>query len=272
MLPPMLAKTPSKKQKKLGAKNADRHVLYERSVQCTESAIEIIDLIYEATQKKKPLRLREDFCGTAKLCADWVQSKETRFAEGVDLDGPTLEWAEAHNIAPLPEAARQRVVLAQSDVLECADGGFDVIAAFNFSYWVFQERETIKRYFKTAKECVKKGGLFLLDIYGGPDSQFAMEEEADHGDFTYVWDQEFVDPINNHIMCHIHFRFPDGSEIKKAFSYDWRLWSLPELRDILYEAGFKKVETWWDCEDDEIRLKTETENLISWIGYIAAWR
>lgn len=263
---------PSRKKKQTLARSADPHVLYERSVQCTESAIETIDLIYKATAGKTPLRLREDFCGTAKLCADWVESDAKRVALGVDIDRPTLDWAAAHNIKPLSDAARGRVSLTQADVLDCADKGFDVVAAFNFSYWIFKERQTLKSYFKRAKECIKKGGVFILDVYGGPDSQFVMEEEADHGDYTYVWDQEYVDPVNNHIVCHIHFRFPDGSALDKAFSYDWRLWSMPELRDILYEAGFKKVETWWDCEDDVIRRREETENLISWVAYLAAWR
>ena len=268
---PRMSKTVSRK-KKTAAQAADRHVLYERSVQCTESAVDVIDLIYENSAGKKPRRLREDFCGTAALCAEWVKRDDKRFAEGVDLDRPTLEWADTHNIGPLPDAEKSRVVLRESDVLDCTDDKFDVVAAFNFSYWIFKERETMKRYFQRAVKCVKKGGLFLLDIYGGPDSQFAMEEEADHGDFTYVWDQEYMDPINNHIVCHIHFRFPDGSALDKAFTYDWRLWSMPELRDLLYEVGFKKVETWWDCEDDEFRLRTETENLISWVAYLAAWR
>jgi SAM-dependent methyltransferase len=266
------ASTSKSQKKKTMAETADSHVLYERSVQCTESSIEVIDLIYEATANKKPRFLREDFCGTAKLCADWVESDEKRRATGVDLHRPTLDWAFAHNIAPLSDAAKQRVSLVEADVLNCQAKNFDVIAAFNFSYWVFKDRETIKRYFKRVKECLAKGGLFLLDIYGGPDSQFVMEEEADHGDYSYVWDQALVDPINNHIICHIHFRFPDGSALDKAFTYDWRLWSMPELRDILFEVGFTKVDAWWDCEDDVIRLKTEAENLISWVGYLAAWR
>lgn len=254
------------------AKKADKHILYERSVQCTESAIDTIDLIYKNTKNTKPLRLREDFCGTAKLCADWVLSDKKREAIGVDLHVPTLEWASKHNIFPLPSDAQNRIKLTECDVLSCNEKNLDVIVAFNFSYWIFKERETVKQYFKQALKCIKKGGLFLLDIYGGPDSQFVMEEAADHGDFTYVWDQSYMDPINNHIICHIHFRFPDNSMLEKAFSYDWRLWSMPELRDILYEAGFSKVETWWDCEDDVVRLRTETVNLISWIGFLAAWK
>ena len=99
-----------------------------------------------------------------------------------------------------------------------------------------------------------------------------MEEETERDGFTYVWDQESVDPINNHIVCNIHYRFPDNSELTKAFVYDWRIWSIPELRDILEEIGFRKTTVWWDCEDDVLRPKEAVENLISWVAYLAAWK
>ena len=256
----------------LTARTADKHFLYENSVQNTASAIETIDDIYRKERRRRPKSLREDFCGTAKLCADWVKEENTRMAVGVDFDAPTLDWAMTHNIAPLDTDAKSRVRLLRSDVLDCDEKGFDVICAFNFSYWTFQNRSILKRYFQNAFNCLNDDGLFLLDIYGGPDSQFVMEEETEHETFTYVWDQAKMDPINNHIVCHIHYRFKDGSEMTKAFTYDWRIWSMPELRDILEEIGFRKVIAWWDCEDDVFRPKKSTENLISWVAYLAAWR
>lgn len=262
----------SKKTGGLTARNADRHFLYENSVQCTEASIEIIEKVYFHEQRKSPLTLREDFCGTAKLCADWVESSAQRKSLGVDNHMETLSWAQSHNIAPLPPDAQNRVELLLSDVLLCNRGGFDVIAAFNFSYWTFQQRAVLKQYFKKVHEGLNENGLFILDIYGGPDSQFVMEEETEHENFTYVWDQARVDPINNHIICHIHYRFPDDTEMTDAFTYDWRIWSIPELRDILKEVGFSRTETWWDCEDDILRPKKEVENLISWIAYLAAWK
>ena len=42
---------------------------------------------------------------------------------------------------------------------------------------------------------------------------------------------------------------PDGSEMKRAFAYDWRLWSIPELRDLLAEAGFVDTEVYWEATD-----------------------
>ena len=264
--------TTSDKRLTSNAKSADKHILYERSVQNTESAIEVIEDVYKHERNGLPDTLREDFCGTAKLCADWVKTGPDRRALGVDMDRPTLDWAFSHNIEPLSPDEKNRVELVESDVLECGSAPFDVICAFNFSYWTFQKRAILKRYFEKVFACLEDDGLFLLDIYGGPDSQFVMEEETEHDDFTYVWDQAEVDAINNHTICHIHFRFEDGSELTEAFTYDWRIWSMPELRDILDEVGFKKVVAWWDCEDDVLRPKKQAENLISWVAYLAAWR
>ncbi len=240
-------------------------------MQDTEATIDIIDTIYRARHGTDPLRLREDFCGTAKLCADWVSSHSKRLAVGLDNNVPTLDWAAKHNIAPLGNDAR-RVELIEQDVLEGTSRRFDVVAAFNFSYWVFHERAAMRRYFQSVRSSLKPGGVFVLDIHGGPDSQYALEEATEQDGFTYVWDQDSFDPITNRTKCYIHFQFPDGSEIRKAFEYDWRVWSLPELRDLLYEAGYKNVVVWWDGEDDVLRPADSAENLISWIAYIAAWR
>jgi hypothetical protein len=89
-----------------------------------------------------------------------------------------------------------------------------------------------------------------------------------------VWEQECFNPVNNHAICHIHYRFPDGDELKRAFTYDWRVWSLPELVDLLHEVGFKNVDTWWDGNkaDEMVPMKPTDENFESWLGYLVAWR
>jgi hypothetical protein len=53
------------------------------------------------------------------------------------------------------------------------------------------------------------------------------------------------------MRCHIHFKFPDGSRLKRAFSYEWRLWTLPELRDLLDEVGFSRTTVYWEGTDEE---------------------
>ena len=44
--------------------------------------------------------LKEDFCGTAILSAEWVRTRPDNIAVGVDLHEPTLKWAEENNLAP----------------------------------------------------------------------------------------------------------------------------------------------------------------------------
>ena len=63
---------------------------------------------------------------------------------------------------------------------------------------------------------------------------------------------------------------------ERVFTYDWRMWSIPELRDILFEVGFKKTHIYWEGttkagEGDGNFTRTEKgESCLSWIAYIAA--
>jgi SAM-dependent methyltransferase len=250
-----------------------RHKLYEESVQDTETTIGFIETVFKDKHDKFPLSLREDFCGTALLCADWVRSRHRRRAVGLDIDAPTLAWGRQNNIKPLGKDAA-RVELLKRDVLDGTRRKFDVIVGFNFSYWIFKERQLLKSYFARAKRDLKPGGVFIIDLHGGPDAQFALEEGTDCGDFEYVWEQECFNPMNNHTICHIHYRFPDGGGLKRAFTYDWRVWSLPELGDLLREAGFSTVDTWWDGnkEDEMVPMKPADENFESWLAYLVAWK
>jgi hypothetical protein len=177
-------------------------------------------------------------------------SHRERTAVGVDLDGAVLEWGRAHNVAPLGEDAA-RVRLSRGDVRDRDGARHDVLMALNYSYFCFQDRATLRGYFEAARAHLAEDGLFFLDAFGGWEAQQVLEEEREVDGFTYVWHQADYDPISAHFLAHIHFRFPDGSEQRKAFTYDWRLWTLPELRELLAEAGFAHVEVLWEDEDEE---------------------
>jgi len=93
-------------------------------------------------------------------------------------------------------------------------------------------------------------------------------------DFDYIWEQAAYNPINHHTTCHIHFKVPGYGQINKAFTYDWRLWTLPELQEILLESGFAKAEVYLHDFDDEgesdetFRLRKTYENVQGWIAYV----
>jgi len=262
------------------AELADRHRLYELSVQCPEAEVDFIDQNYRRLRGRSARLLREDFCGTASVCCEWVRRRKTNRAIGVDIDGDVLGWGRARNLARLSPHEATRTSLLQEDVLSVVTPAPDVIAAMNFSYWLLKDRSALKRYFERVRQSLKDGGIFFLDAYGGYDSYRVITEErtivGDGMEFVYVWEQELYDPISGRLVCHIHFDFVDGSRLTRAFSYDWRLWSLPEIRELLEEAGFSRVTCYWQgwCEDgspDGVFVPAEVgEPDAGWIAYLTA--
>ncbi len=256
------------------AKTADKHVLYQLSVQAPDTEVEFLDSWFKKIRGKKPLSMREDFCGTAILCATWVKSAKDRTATGLDIDGKVLAWGKEHNLAPLGKDI-DRVTLLQKDVRAKLKLKHDIICAFNFSYWIFKTRDAMRDYFARIRGGLAKGGLFFLDAYGGWESHEPMKEHRKiKAGFTYVWDQNTFDAITHDVTNFIHFEFQDGTELKRAFRYDWRFWTMPELQELLLEAGFSKVHVFWDTSadvrKDAFRERTQAANQPGWLAYLVA--
>ncbi|MCA9609233.1 MAG: class I SAM-dependent methyltransferase [Myxococcales bacterium] len=270
-----------KKNKKakegLTAKTADKHALYQLSVQDPGFEVHLASRYFKRRVGRQPLSLREDFCGTALLCGEWVRSDPARTALGVDIDPSVLEWGRQHVLAPLEDEARSRVTLVEGDVRDQHPDRFDVVMALNYSYFCFKTRDTLRGYFATVKEHLRPDGLFFLDLFGGWDAQrVLMEKRKVNEGFKYVWDQAAFDPITSHFLAHIHFQFPDGTKLKKAFTYDWRLWTIPELKELLAEAGFAHVECLWEDEDEDgngtgtFKPQKRADNDPGWNAYLLA--
>jgi len=276
----MKTATKEKKRKKrphLTAKTADKHVLYEKSVQSPDSDVEFFDRVFEATFGELPISLREDFCGTAALCCEWARTRQGNVAIGVDLDDDTLEWGRQNHIANLGPAA-DRVTLFNDDVLKVDTQKVDIIAALNFSYFTFKKRAVLLDYFKAVHRSLEDQGIFVLYIMGGPEAQVVQIEETEHDAFTYSWDQDLFNPVTHDFRCYIHFEFPDGSKLQRAFTYDWRLWMIAEIRDLLEEAGFERSDVYWEGTDEDgegdgdFQLSSEGDDSEGWIAYIVAKR
>ena len=262
------------------AETADRHRLYELSVQCAEAEIDFVDTTYKKLRGRRAGLLREDFCGTANVCCEWVRRRRTNRAIGVDLDPEVLAWGKTHRLTALKPAQAKRITLLQKNVLKVETETPDIVSAMNFSYWLFKERKELKRYFHRVYQQLAEDGIFFMDAYGGYDSFREIEEEREIEDggqsFTYVWEQAKYEPISGGLICHIHFDFPDGSRMEKAFSYDWRLWTLPEIRELLAETGFKRITVYWQGFDEDgeadgiFKPVREGEADAGWICYLSA--
>jgi len=232
------------------ASRADRYELYLQSVQAPDVDVKFFQRVYKSNFKRPAQVLREDFCGTAAVCCEWVGKRGEREAYGVDLDPEPLEWGQRYNLPLVPDGRRDAVHFVEGDVRSAKTPEADVITAQNFSYCCFKTRDELREYFKVAHGNLGEQGVFILDLFGGYESiEDDREDERDLDGFTYVWEQHKYDPINAFGTYRIHFRFEDGSEMENAFVYDWRVWTIPEVREVLEEAGFDAVDVYWEDED-----------------------
>ena len=156
----------------------DLHWLYEASVQNVDTDLDFGTRIFKKHRSRKPKILREDFCGTAKLAARWAQRGKKHEAWGIDFHQPTLDWGIKYNLSDLTEEEKKRVHLIHGDVLEAQTPKVDIAFALNFSFCVFKQRETLRRYFQRVEKSLNDEGVFILDIYGGTESVTAKSDDV----------------------------------------------------------------------------------------------
>ena len=259
------------------AQRADRHELYQESVQDSEFELDFVQDTYKEIRGKKPVVLREDFAGTSRSACVWTKRNKSNRAYAVDFDQEVLDWGHKHNYMKLKPKQRERVEMIKDDVMKVKTPPVDVCLAFNFSYWILQERKDLLRYFKAVHKTLKSDGIMFLDGYGGSEAHPTSVEKHKLDGFTYLWDQNKFNPLTQEMQCYIHFRFPDKSRMDKAFSYTWRLWGGHEVEDLLREAGFSNVRFYvqkFDDETDEALDEFEETRKVDdhecWIAYIAA--
>jgi SAM-dependent methyltransferase len=258
----------------------DKYALYLDSVQAPGEDMEFVDQLYAEARgpERAPQILREDFCGTFAHCCAWVRRGDQRVAYGVDLDPEPLSYGRTHYLPQLTEAQQQRVHVLQEDVLSPGLPPADVICAQNFSYFVFKRRETLLQYFKNALAALRADGVLVLDCLGGSGCQEAHEEERvlEEEGYSYFWAQESFDPITHRAVFHIHFQRKGEEKREKVFTYDWRLWTIPELCEALREVGFTKVNVYWEGTTEDGKgdgnyvASQQGEECQSWIAYLVA--
>ncbi|MEM7518834.1 MAG: methyltransferase domain-containing protein [Planctomycetota bacterium] len=261
----------------LTAATSDRHILYEKSVQEPEAECDLVEKVWREQHTRECRVIREDFSGTSQVCMEWVKRDSGNRAIGVDLDRDVLDWARERLTERLNDDQRGRVSLIEGDVLATETERVDSVLAMNFSYYLFRTRDELRDYFRAVLGTLKDDGLFLLDAYGGSDAFSEIEEPRELDGFTYIWEQASYNPIDGSATNYIHFEFPDGTRIDRAFEYIWRLWTLPEIRELLAEAGFSNVAVYWEGTDEDTDEgngefdETEVgEACEGWVAYLVA--
>jgi hypothetical protein len=270
----------SKKQKIRSEKNFNKYLYYENSVQTPEEHVKIYGNMFREVRKREPMSLREDFCGTFLISCEWVRSHKKRTAMGMDLDPEPVEYGKKNGFKVLTPTEKKRVNIVLQDVCKPTKEKFDIIGAGNFSFNIFHTRAQMKKYMKAAHASLNKDGIFNLELAGGPGFIQTAKEQKSYrvkeigGKYTYYWDQQSFDPINSHGIFAIHFKTPKGVMHKNAFVYDWRVWSIPELKDMMLECGFKDVIVYWESSNadgdgtGEYVRTAVGDNAYSWIAFV----
>lgn len=257
-------------------KKFDKYFYYKESVQSPEEDVLFLDRTYKQFYGKKPLSFREDFCGTFSMGMAWIALSLKNQAFVVDHSPMPLNYGRTHYLNQLKLEERKRLHVFNEDVLSPRLPGADIISVSNFSYFVFREREVMLQYFKNVRRTLKPKGLFIVDAFGGSEIYKNSEEKVEHKNFTYYWEQTRFNPIDNTARFSIHFKRKREKKRKNVFIYDWRLWSLPEIRDILKEAGFSKTFVYWEGFDRKgegtgiFRKRKQGDICETWVVYVVS--
>ncbi len=242
----MARRTSNKKPHKLD--------LYRRAVQHPLAEVAFMQRAYRHYYKDMPMLLREDFSGGCAIAAAWVALSPDHQAMAIESHGPTARWAQRTAQKELFDAAED-LHIVHADVMDINAPKVDITCALNFSTFIYHDRASLLAYFKHARRNLKRSGLLILDAYGGPGAMRTgtqtreVPAEYDLPAFRYHWEQRRFDPLTHRTECRIHFELPDGRRLDSAFIYRWRLWTLPELTEMLLEAGFTKSAVWCDRYD-----------------------
>lgn len=251
-----------------------KYDFYEKSVQNAETEVAFMHDEYKRQNGRLPFVLREDFCGTGAISCEWVKQDRRCRAYGVDLDLEPIHMGMKRHYSQLSKSQQERMVYLNQNVISVKAPKVDIVCAFNFSYFIFQSRKELLKYFKSVRKSLDKQGMFFLDLFGGPESQKLVTDVKKMRNLTYYWECQHFNPITHECTFAIHFKDSKGKKHENVFTYHWRFWTMPELRDILIEAGFTKVIAYWEGDDGkgggngEFTPTLDGENCDAWVSYL----
>ena len=266
------------RKKKKAPPRLDKHAYYIEAVQSVEHDAWLYRDFFRQARKSDPRSLREDFCGTHALACEWVKLHRENTALALDLDSAPLEYGRTHAETSLTPSQHSRLEVRLENVMKRTQP-VDLIVAGNFSFNIFKKRQELLHYFRQARKSLRSGrGMLVLDITGGP-SMIELGKESRKirsktlGNYTYTWECKGFDPITHDVQYAIHFDIPGFGRVRDAFTYDWRLWTIPEVRELLEEAGFKSTVVYWDvaeaAKDEDYKISEQGDPHEGWIAYVA---
>lgn len=176
--------------------------------------------------------------------AEWLRSDARRTAVGVDLDLEALNWCIENNINKIGADCNSRIFLFHGNVLQPSEAKLlrsepqelisnitleerkneqdnylkrnvplpsrDIVCAFNFSCCCLHKRADLVLYFKHVLDALsKKGGIFVMDLYGGTSSEGKLRLQRKFLNFTvysvsYLFNCVCVLLLNFRLKCAVY--------------------------------------------------------------------
>ncbi len=245
--------------------------LYELCVQSPAELVSMLQSIHGGSKDRAPLVLGEDFCGSGATSIAWLKAASEsnsvstshasprRTAVACDLDpvaiarlrnaAKSLSPGTSAKTPPLKAIARD--VVTGKPALDAKTAAADIVFVGNFSIGYIHTRQALVKYFKRSRSRLKRGGVVIIDTYGGATSHTTGSLKRkfklpDGRTVHYTWQQRAANPITAMVENALHFRVEHKGEIIQdipdGFVYHWRLWTVPELHDAMTEAGLRRIE------------------------------
>lgn len=261
-------------------KQYSKFELYEASVQDSDFELDFFQRVYKNAFGKKPISIREDFCSTFLNSVTWVKRNKNNVALAVDINPIPLDYGKKTHLRKLSWEQQERLHLFQANVLNIRTRPVDLITVSNFSIFFLKQRKDMLAYLKNCHATLKSKGAMIFDILGGEELPQSVEDVSDFklADGTkakYYWEHAKFNPITNEAMFYIHYKVKGQKKMNRVFSYDWRIWSISEFRDLLMEAGFDDVEVYWEGDDPRgsggngvFSKVTKAKSCPIWLAYI----
>ena len=241
--------------------------LYELCVQSPAELVSMLESIHGGAKDRAPRELGEDFCGSGATSLAWLKAglpnSPRRTAVACNLDPAAIARLRRAAKA-LPGAANAsafsktaslkcfaRDVVTGKPPLDSKTAAADIVFVGNFSIGYIHTRSTLVKYFKRSRSRLKRGGVVIVDTYGGATSHTTGSLKRkfklpDGRTVHYTWQQRTANPITAMVENALHFRVEYKGEIIQdiadGFVYHWRLWTVPELHDAMTEAGLRRIE------------------------------
>ena len=90
-----------------------------------------------------------------------------------------------------------------------------------------------------------------MDAFGGYEAFQEIREKTRHKHFDYIWGTRKLQPDQRrHDLSH-PLPLSGWLEAEKGLHLYLALWTLPELQELLIEAGFARVTVYWEEVDEK---------------------